>query len=91
MIYIELTGMGIASGCGRSFRPKGSSSSICKLARQLIEDGYAAHDMAEIVRGGTICFNPAPLSFWAKHDVSEGDAYGVRMVKHRPFDAEVWG
>ena len=91
MIYIELTGMGTASGCGRSVRPKGSSSSICKLARQLIGDGYAAHDLVHISRGGTLCFNLAPLSHWAKNDVSEGDAYGVRMVKHRPFDADVWG
>lgn len=90
MITIELTGMNEAAACGRHIKGRGYSSPLCKMARDLIADGYAAHDIAMIRRDGVLCFAPSPLSYWADRDVSEGDAYSVRMVKHKPFDAECW-
>ena len=90
MITVELTGTNQASACGRTVKAKGMGGPIGKLARLLVADGYAGHDLLHIVRAGTVCFTHAPLSYWAAHDATEGDGYSCRMVKHKPFAADVW-
>lgn len=91
MIEIKLTGSNEASSCGISMSGRGMGSPLCKLARRLIDDGYAAHDIALIKRGETLCFTPAMLSFWAERDVTEGMDYSARFTKHKPMSSEVWG
>lgn len=91
MIRIELSGMNQAAACGHVIKGKGYQSPLGKLARQLVDDGYASHDIAMIYRGDTLCFNPCRLSYWAEHDATEGDNYSARITKHKPFSADVWG
>ena len=88
MIYITLTGTSTASGCGHTIKTSGKASPLPKLARQLIQDGYAAHDITEVKRGDTVCFMPTSLGWWAVRDIVEGDAHPVRVQKHKPFDAQ---
>lgn len=87
MIYITLTGTSTASGRGHTIKTSGKASPLPKLARQLIHDGYAAHDITEVKRGNTVCFIPTSLGWWAERDIVEGDAHSVRVQKHRPFYA----
>ena len=88
MIYITLTGTSTATGCGHTIKTSGKASPLPKLARQLIQDGYASHDITEVKRGDTVCFMPTSLGWWAARDIVEGDAHSVRVQKHRPFDAQ---
>ena len=91
MIYIELTGMNTATACGRTVKTSGKSSALPKLARMLIDDGYAAHDVTEVRRNGTVCFTPTPLSWWAKRDITEGDNACLTVKKHTAVDPAIWG
>lgn len=91
MLIVELIGMSTAAACGREVKAKGYGSAIGKLARILIADGYAGHDIVRVMRGETICFKPARLEQWAEIDVSEGDGHSSRFVKHKPFEGDVWG
>lgn len=93
MIYITLTGTSTASGCGHTIKTSGKASPLPKLARQLIQDGYAAHDITEVKRNGIVCFMPTSLGWWVARDIVEGDAHPVRVQKHKPFDAQdaFWG
>jgi hypothetical protein len=81
MINIELSGSNEARAYGY-----GGKMSIHKLCRKLIDEGFAQHDIVNVWRRGMLCFTPVRLSWWADRDVSEGDAYSARIVKHRPFD-----
>ena len=90
MITVVLTGTNHASACGRTIKARGYGGPIGKLARMLVDDGYAEHDLLLITRGGTPCFKPAPLSYWAAHDATEGEGYSARMVKYKPFDSDFW-
>lgn len=90
MIRIELTGTNQATGCGHSVKARGYGGPIGKLARILVADGYAEHDLVDIRRNGIQCFIPAPLSYWAVGDATEGEGYSCRRVKHKPFAADVW-
>ena len=90
MITVELTGTNQASACGRTVKARGYGGPIGKLARMLVADGYAGHGMLRIMRGGTLCFKPVSLSYWAAHDATAGDGYSARMVKHKPFAGDVW-
>lgn len=90
MINIELTGSNTASACGRTVKAKGYASPIGKLCRQLIEDGYAAHDVVNITRNGIPSFKPTLMQWWADRDVTEGEGYSARFTKHKPFSADAW-
>lgn len=91
MITINLTKPNTAESCGLIATSRKTGSPIHKLCRDLIEAGYAAHDLAIIQRNGNTLFKPARLSFWAERDTSEGDASSSKMIKHTPFAADCWG
>lgn len=64
---------------------------VYKLARRLIDDGCEPSDMTQVYRGTMRVFVDTPLSWWAERDVTEGDGYSARIVKHKPFDGTgVW-
>lgn len=90
MIDVYLHGLNVAHGCGREVKARGMSGPIGKLARILIDDGYAEHDLMRVWRGSTMCFIPAPLSFWAGYDCTESEATGLRRIKHVPFSGDVF-
>lgn len=90
MIEMQLSGTNTATSCGHTITARGMSSPIGKLARMLVADGYAEHDQLHITRNGTMCFNPAPLSYWAARDATESDAIGARIIKYKPMPEVDW-
>ena len=90
MIRIELSGNSLATACGKTVKASGYSGPVGKLCRALIADGYAAHDVVEVFRGCVLSFKPCRLSQWADTDVTEGVGYSCRIVKHKPFNADIW-
>lgn len=60
--------------------------SLCAHCRTLIAEGQDPATLVEAVRGGTICFTPAPLQFWADRTVSEGVHQSIRFTRFQPFD-----
>ena len=79
MIRIDINGTDGAAACGRVVRS--AKGPICTLARQLIADGYASHDITEVYRGHMRVFRNVPLSWWAERTVREGDA-PIKMVRY---------
>lgn len=70
IVRIELDDDGAHSG---GFSENSRNGPICKLARTLMASGTPGDAMAEIYRGETLCFKPAPIGSWAKLTVSETD------------------
>ncbi len=79
MIRIDINGTDGAAACGRVVTS--NKAPICVLARQLIADGYAEHDITDVYRGHMRVFRSVPLSWWAERTVREGEA-PIKMVRY---------
>lgn len=86
MIRIDIIAMDTAFGCGRTV--KSSKGAINALARKLIADGYAAHDITQVYHGHMRVFSDTPLSWWAEHSYREGDT-SVKRVRYVPMPSDL--
>ena len=59
------------------------SGSICAAARRLLAEGAPPDALALIYRGETLCFNPVPLSTWARLTTEVGER-SIRFRAYRP-------
>ena len=88
MIKGQLSGCDTASACGIERKGRGMSGPIGPLCRDLIEAGYAAHDMIAFYRGDAVSLLPARLSWYAERTCSEGVYTPLGYKKYNPFEKE---
>ena len=86
MIRIDINGTDGAAACGRVVT--NAKGPICALARKLIEDGYAEHDIAQVYLGHMKVFHDMPLGWWAQWSYREGDL-SVKRVRYVPMPADL--
>lgn len=86
MIRIDINGTNGASACGRAVT--NAKGPICALARSLIEDGYAAHDITDVYRGHMRVFCGVELGWWAAQSYREGD-FSVKRVRYIPMPSDL--
>lgn len=86
MIRIDVNGTDGASGAGHVVRS--NKGPICLLARKLIQDGFAEHDLAQVYRGHMKIFRDMALGDWAKWSYREGDQT-LKRVRYAPMPADL--
>ena len=90
MIRIDLHDIGVARSNGIEVKARGMSGSIGPLARRLITERLGKpFDNVMIYRGDTLCFNPAPLIWWASTQTSEGVSQSAKTAVYKPMPKEV--
>ncbi len=86
MIRIDIIAPDTAFGCGRTV--KSTKGAVNALARQLVADGYAEHDITEVYRGHMKVFRETTLGWWAAHSYREGDS-SVKRVRYIPMPSDL--
>jgi hypothetical protein len=90
MIRIDLHSIGVASAKGIEVKARGMSGAIGPLARRLLTDRLAKpFEDVMIYRGDTLCFNPAPLIWWASMQTSESFGQSAKTGVYKPMPQEV--
>ena len=86
MIRIDISETDVASSCGHVVRS--GKGPIGTLARKLVAEGYAEHDIAQIYRGSMKVFRDVHLGEWAKWSWREGDM-SVKRVRYVPMPSDL--
>jgi hypothetical protein len=90
MIRIDLLSIGVASANGIEVKARGMSGAIGPLARRLLTDRLAKpFEDVMIYRGDTLCFNPAPLIWWASMQTSESFGQSAKTGVYKPMPQKV--
>lgn len=86
MIRIDINGTDGAAACGHVVHS--NKGPIGALARKLIADGYAEHDIAQVYRGHMKVFHDMPLDWWARWSWREGDL-SVKRARYAPMPSDL--
>lgn len=90
MIRIDLPSIGVATANGIEVKARGMSGAIGPLARRLLTERLGKpFDDVMIYRGDTLCFNPAPLIWWAATQTSESFGQSAKTGIYKPMPQEV--